>query len=199
MMRDRRTFCEVIHSKEDIQIFALSQKGTSTSRMTNVFFGYGGSLLCLAGRRLKMWLRSKLCKEIFDICLPVNLLSSGSQPGSAFNLAIRISGSCDNQGQRYFALRHLSIFTCPTRASLAQSVFLFQWLLHLNNKNNVYNQKYRCCKRRLTCTVLNVLFHSSSLNCTIHCFKEQGHCYVTIPIVFPANHKQSFKQVQNAP
>ena len=56
MMRDRRTFCEVVHSKEDIQIFALSQKGTFTCRMTNVFFGYGGSLLGLAGRRLKTWL-----------------------------------------------------------------------------------------------------------------------------------------------
>ena len=77
-MRDTRAFCEVVHSKKDSQIFALSQKGTFTSRMTNVFFGYGGSLLGLAGRWLKMWLRSKLCKEIFDICLPVKLLSSGS-------------------------------------------------------------------------------------------------------------------------
>ena len=49
MVRDTRAFCEVVHSKKDSQIFALSQKGTFTSRMTNVFFGYGGSLLGLAG------------------------------------------------------------------------------------------------------------------------------------------------------
>ena len=42
MMRDTRAFCEVVHSKKDSQIFAWSQKGTFTSRMTNVFFGYGG-------------------------------------------------------------------------------------------------------------------------------------------------------------
>ena len=44
--------------------------------MANVFFGYGGSLRGLAGRRLKMRLCSKLCKEIFDICLPVKLSGS---------------------------------------------------------------------------------------------------------------------------
>ena len=26
-----------------------------------------------------------------------------------------------------------------------------------------------------------------------HCFQGYGHCYMTIPIVFPANQKQSFK------
>ena len=30
-----------------------------------------------------------------------------------------------------------------------------------------------------------------------HCFQGQGHCYATIPIVFPANQKQSFKQVRD--
>ena len=29
-------------------------------------------------------------------------------------------------------------------------------------------------------------------NLHFHCFQGYGHCYVTIPIVFPANHKQSF-------
>lgn len=33
-----------------------------------------------------------------------------------------------------------------------------------------------------------------------HCFQGQGHCYVTIPIVFPSNHqKQSFKEVRDRP
>ena len=35
-------------------------------------------------------------------------------------------------------------------------------------------------------------------NLPFHCFQGQGHCYVTISIVFPANHKQSFKWVQIA-
>ena len=30
-------------------------------------------------------------------------------------------------------------------------------------------------------------------NLHFHCFQGQGHCYVTIPIVFPANQKHSFK------
>ena len=29
-------------------------------------------------------------------------------------------------------------------------------------------------------------------NLHFHCFQGYGHCYVTIPIVFPANQKQSF-------
>ena len=34
----------------------------------------------------------------------------------------------------------------------------------------------------------------------LHCFQGQRHCYVTIPIVFPANHqKQSFKEVRDRP
>ena len=27
------------------------------------------------------------------------------------------------------------------------------------------------------------------ITCTTYCFQEKGHCYITIPIVFPANHK----------
>ena len=30
-------------------------------------------------------------------------------------------------------------------------------------------------------------------NLHFHCFQGSGHCYVTIPVVFPANQKQSFK------
>ena len=45
----------------------------------------------------------------------------------------------------------------------------------------------------LTCTVLNLLFHCSPKICTSIVFRDRGHCYITIPIVFPANHKQSFK------
>ena len=37
------------------------------------------------------------------------------------------------------------------------------------------------------------------ITCTTYCFQGQGHCYVTIPIVFPANHKPCLKQVQNNP
>ena len=36
-------------------------------------------------------------------------------------------------------------------------------------------------------------------NLHLHCFQGQGHSYVTIPIVFPANHKQSFNQVRDRP
>ena len=38
-----------------------------------------------------------------------------------------------------------------------------------------------------------------TFNLDFHCFQGQGHCYVTIPIVFPANQKQSFKQVRDRP
>ena len=31
----------------------------------------------------------------------------------------------------------------------------------------------------------------------LHCFQGKGHCYVAIPIVFPANQKQSFKLVRD--
>ena len=49
------------------------------------------------------------------------------------------------------------------------------------------------------------LHHSKPLislvpfNLHFHCFQGQGHCYVTIPIFFPANQKQSFKQVRDRP
>ena len=36
-------------------------------------------------------------------------------------------------------------------------------------------------------------------NLYFHCFQGQGYCYVTIPIVFPANQKQSFKKVRDRP
>ena len=36
-------------------------------------------------------------------------------------------------------------------------------------------------------------------NLHLHCFQGQGYCYVTIPIVFPAYQKQSFKQVRGRP
>ena len=36
-------------------------------------------------------------------------------------------------------------------------------------------------------------------NLHFHCFQGKGHCYVTIPIVFPAKRKQSFKQVRDCP
>ena len=34
---------------------------------------------------------------------------------------------------------------------------------------------------------------------TTYCFQGQGHCYVTIPIVFPANQKPCLKQLQDNP
>ena len=37
------------------------------------------------------------------------------------------------------------------------------------------------------------------ITCTTYCFQEQGHSYVTIPIVFPANHKPCLKQLQDNP
>ena len=37
------------------------------------------------------------------------------------------------------------------------------------------------------------------ITCTTYCFQGQGHCYVTIPIVFPANHKLCLDQVQVGP
>ena len=47
-----------------------------------------------------------------------------------------------------------------------------------------------------TCTVLKLLFHWSPLICPSIVFRDRG--IVTISIVFPANHKQSFKWVQIA-
>ena len=37
------------------------------------------------------------------------------------------------------------------------------------------------------------------ITCTTYYFQGQGHCYVTIPIVFPANHKPCLDQVQVGP
>ena len=59
--------------------------------------------------------------------------------------------------------------------------------------------KERGTSKQQTCTVLNLFFHWSPLICTSYCFQGQGHCYVTIPIVFPANQKQSFKQLRDRP
>ena len=37
------------------------------------------------------------------------------------------------------------------------------------------------------------------ITCTTYCFQGYGHGYVTIPIVFPANHKTFLEQVQVGP
>ena len=37
------------------------------------------------------------------------------------------------------------------------------------------------------------------ITCTTYCFQGQGHCYITSPIVFPANHKPCLKQTQDGP
>ena len=49
----------------------------------------------------------------------------------------------------------------------------------------------------LTCTILNLLIHCSPLIFTSIVFRDRG-IVVTTPIVFPASHKQYFKQVQIA-
>ena len=42
---------------------------------------------------------------------------------------------------------------------------------------------------RLTCTHRKPLISLGPITCTTYCFQGLGHCYITIPIVFPANHK----------
>ena len=43
------------------------------------------------------------------------------------------------------------------------------------------------------CTVPKPLKSLIPFNLHLHCFQGQRHCYLTIPIVFPANQRQSFR------
>ena len=49
---------------------------------------------------------------------------------------------------------------------------------------------------QLTCSHPKPLISLVPITCTTCCFQGQLHCYVTIPIVLPANHKPCLEQVQ---
>ena len=67
-----------------------------------------------------------------------------------------------------------------------------------NQKENLYLPFLHGCSsvsswlwenNRLTYTHSNLLFQWVPVTCTTYCFQLWGHCYVTISIVFPPNHK----------
>ena len=73
-------------------------------------------------------------------------------------------------------------------------------LLLISAQNNNQQRSARMTNLQLLSEFCHYLaFLHGSWSCESLAFQGQGHCHVTIPIVFPANQKQSFKQVRDRP
>ena len=71
-------------------------------------------------------------------------------------------------------------------AQIAQLNQLVQFLYLVDIYGHGFYELSRMLMRK---NVNNDVSQDSPITCTTYRFQGKGHCFVTIPIVFPANHK----------
>ena len=88
-----------------------------------------------------------------------------------------------------FLMADISFNIACKELKIAQIAQLNQLVQFLHLVDIYGHDFYELSRMLMRTNVNNDVSQDSPITCTTYCFQGKGHCFVTIPIVFPANHK----------